>query len=50
MKLKEGTAEQEEKNKLSQEIKSAEETVKAMKMAMKSMDRFIQFFPGLAKK
>ncbi|MCI6638497.1 MAG: hypothetical protein MSH32_09385 [Lachnospiraceae bacterium] len=44
LKLKESTAEQEEKNKLSQEIKSAEESVKAMKIAMKSMNRFISSF------
>ena len=44
LKLKENTASKEEKKQLQQEIKNTEESVKAMKIAMKSMNRYISAF------
>ncbi len=44
VRLKAETADSEEKRRLKVEIKSAEESVKAMKIAMKSMNKFISSF------
>lgn len=44
LRLKADTADNIEKKKLKAEIKSAEETVKAMKIAMKSMNRYISSY------
>lgn len=44
LKLKENTADKEEKKRLQQKIKNTEESVKAMKIAMKSMNRYISAF------
>ena len=44
LRLKADTADNIEKKKLKAEIKSAEETAKAMKIAMKSMNRYISSY------
>lgn len=44
MRLKESSASAEEKKQLKAEIKSAEESVKAMKIAMKSLNKFISSY------
>lgn len=44
LRLKADTADNTEKKKLKAEIKSAEETAKAMKIAMKSMNRYISSY------
>lgn len=44
LQLKENVADNKQKKKLKAEIKSAEDTVKAMKIAMKSMNKFISSY------
>ncbi len=44
LRLKENTASGEEKNALQKEIKNAEESVHAMEIAMKSMNKYISSF------
>ena len=44
MKIKADTASQEEKKKMKKEIKNTEESVEAMKIAMKSMNKFISAY------
>ena len=44
LQLKADVADKEEKKKLKAEIKDAEESVKAMKIAMKSMNKFISSY------
>ena len=44
LKLKANVADNKQKKKLKAEIKSAEDTVKAMKIAMKSMNKFISSY------
>ena len=44
LQLKANVADNKQKKKLKAEIKSAEDTVKAMKIAMKSMNKFISSY------